>query len=151
MATTDQTDQAKPDGDADGAGQQSKKKGRIFQKDYLHRMIKLLKSTGREVNFGFAVNAKNPEESQLLLSRKGNPRHLFKQLKRTGDYSSRQITYGTARLDEQDGKTIVFELDASAGEPPQVLKLGRVFLRSDSKLKFRKLKLIPPSGDAAQA
>ena len=36
----------------------------------------------------------------------------------------------------------------SAGEPPQVLKLGRRFLRGDKGLKFRKLKLILPGGQA---
>jgi hypothetical protein len=41
---------------------------------------------------------------------------------------------------------LVFKLAESAGEPPQVLKLGRRFLRGDKGLKFRKLKLILPGG-----
>ena len=151
MAAAELQDREHEEEDAGGAAPKEKKQGTIFQKKYLHRMIKLLKSTGREVNFGFAVNPRNPEESQLLLKRKGNPQQLFKQLKKTGDYTSKQITFGRARLDEQDGKTIVFELDAKAGEPPQILKLARVFLRSDNKLKFRKLKLVPPGGGAEQA
>ena len=150
MAAAAEADQALPAENTGGAALKRKNRGQIFQKNYLHRMIKLLKSTGREVNFGFAVNPKNPEESQLLLKRKGKPQQLFKELKKTGDYTSRQITYGRARLDEQDGKTIVFELDANAGEPPRILKLGRVFLRSDNKLKFRKLKIVPPDGEVAQ-
>jgi hypothetical protein len=119
---------------------------KIFEPDYLHKMMKLLKSTGKELNFGFGLNTKNPEASKLVITRKGKPERLFKALKKTGDFSNRLITYGTAMPDPQDGKTLVFKLAESAGEPPQVLKLGRRFLRSDKSLKFRKLKLIMPGG-----
>jgi len=119
---------------------------KIFQPDYLHKMMKLLKSTGKELNFGFGLNTKNPEASKLVLTRKGKPERLFKALKKTGEFTNRLITYGKAVPDPQDGKTLVFILAESAGEPPQVLKLGRRFLRSDKALKFRKLKLILPGG-----
>ncbi len=119
---------------------------KIFQPDYLQKMIKLLKSTGKELNFGFGLDTKNPEASKLLFTRKGKPERLFKALKKTGQFSNRLITYGTALPDPQDGKVLVFKLAESAGEPPQVLKLGRRFLRSDRSLKFRKLKLILPGG-----
>ncbi len=119
---------------------------KIFEPDYLHKMMKLLKSTGKELNFGFGLDTKNPEASKLVITRKGKPERLFKALKKTGDFSNRLITYGTALPDPQDGKTLVFKLAESAGEPPQVLKLGRRFLRSDKGLKFRKLKLIMPGG-----
>lgn len=151
MAATDQTNQANSEESGGEGERKDKNKAPVFQKKYLHRMIKLLKSTGREVNFGFAINPRDPAESQLLLKRKGKPQQLFKALKKTGDYTSKQITYGRARLDEQDGKTIVFELDAKASEPPQIQKLGRVFLRSDNKLKFRQLKLVLPGGDQQQS
>ena len=120
--------------------------GKIFEKDYLHKMIKLLKSTGKELNFGFGLDTKNPEGSTLLLTRKGKPERLFKALKKTGDFTNRLITYGKAVPDPENGKVLVFKLAESAGEPPQVLKLGRRFLRSDKGLKFRKLKLILPGG-----
>jgi hypothetical protein len=119
---------------------------KIFQPDYLYKMLKLLKSTGKELNFGFGLDTKNPEASKLVLTRKGKPERLFKALKATGDFSNRLITYGKAVPDAQDGKVLVFKLAESAGEPPQVLKLGRRFLRSDKGLKFRKLKLIMPGG-----
>ena len=109
-------------------------------------MLKLLKSTGKELNFGFGLDTKNPEGSTLVLTRKGKPERLFKALKKTGDFSNRLITYGKAVPDPQDGKVLVFKLAESAGEPPQVLKLGRRFLRGDKGLKFRKLKLILPGG-----
>ncbi len=38
----------------------------------------------------------------------------------------------------------------NAGEPPQIQKLGRLFLRSDKGLKFRKLKLILPGGQTLE-
>jgi hypothetical protein len=119
---------------------------KIFQPDYLYKMLKILKSTGKELNFGFGLDTKNPEGSTLLLTRKGKPDRLFKALKKSGDFSNRLITYGTALPDSQDGKTLVFKLAESAGEPPQVLKLGRRFLRADKALKFRKLKLVMPGG-----
>jgi hypothetical protein len=121
---------------------------KILQKDYLYKMIKLLKSTGKELNFGFGLDTKNPEGSTLLLTRKGKPERLFKVLKQTGDFTNRLITYGKAVPDPENGKVLVFRLAESAGEPPQVLKLGRRFLRADKGLKFRKLKLILPGGQA---
>jgi hypothetical protein len=131
-------------GEEDGDEEESDEK--IFQPDYLYKMLKLLKSTGKELNFGFGLDTKNPEGSTLLLTRKGKPDRLFKALKKSGDFSNRLITYGTALPDPQDGKTLVFKLAESAGEPPQVLKLGRRFLRADKALKFRKLKLVLPGG-----
>jgi hypothetical protein len=67
-------------------------------------------------------------------------------LKKSGDYSNRLITCGMAKPDPQNGKVLIFQLTESAGEPPQILKLGRRFLRSDNNLKFRKLKLVLPGG-----
>jgi hypothetical protein len=123
---------------------------KIFQPDYLQKMIKLLKSTGKELNFGFGLDTKNPEASKLVFTRKGKPERLFKALKKTGEFSNRLITYGTAMPDPADGKVLVFKLAESAGEPPQVLKLGRRYLRSDKGLKFRKLKLIMPGGQTIE-
>jgi hypothetical protein len=135
----------KQSGEEDG-DEEEESDEKIFEPDYLHKMMKLLKSTGKELNFGFGLDTKNPEASKLVITRKGKPERLFKALKKTGDFSNRLITYGTAMPDPQDGKTLVFKLAESAGEPPQVLKLGRRYLRSDKSLKFRKLKLIMPGG-----
>jgi hypothetical protein len=123
---------------------------KIFQPDHLYKMMKILRSTGKELNFGFGLDAKNPSASKLLLTRKGNPERLFKALKSTGDFSNRLLTYGKAMPDVQDGKTLVFKLAESAGEPPQIQKLGRQFLRADRNLKFRKLKLVLPGGQTLE-
>jgi hypothetical protein len=137
----------KKEGSEDAAGEDEEESDeKIFQPDYLQKMIKLLKSTGKELNFGFGLDTKNPEASKLVITRKGKPERLFKALKKTGEFSNRLITYGTTMPDPADGKVLVFKLAESAGEPPQVLKLGRRFLRSDRSLKFRKLKLIMPGG-----
>ena len=137
-------EEAAEEGDEEGDEEESD--GKIFEKDYLHKMLKLLKSTGKELNFGFGLDTKNPEGSTLLLTRKGKPERLFKALKKTGDFTNRLITYGKAMPDPENGKVLVFTLAESAGEPPQVLKLGRRFLQSDKGLKFRKLRLILPGG-----
>ncbi len=141
---------AKDAASRDGAEEDEEDEGKLFDKDYLYKMCKMLKSTGKELRFGFGLNTKTPEASQLLLRRKGKPELLFKALKKTGNYPSRLITYGIALPDSQDGKTLVFKLADSAGEPPQIVKLGRRFLRSDKNLRFRKLKLILPNGQTIE-
>jgi hypothetical protein len=123
---------------------------KLFDKDYLYRMIKLMKSGGKELRFGFGLNTQAPEASKLLIARKGKPEKLFKLLKRTGDFSNRTLTYGYAAPDPEQKKTLVFRLEESAGEPPQVLKLGRRFLRADKSLYFRKLKLVMPGGQTLE-
>ena len=123
---------------------------KLFDKDYLYRMIKLLKSGGKELRFGFGLDTKAPEASKLLIARKGKPEKLFKLLKRTGDFSNRTLTYGYAAPDPEQKKTLVFRLEESAGEPPQVIKLGRRFLRADKSLYFRKLKLVMPGGQTIE-
>jgi hypothetical protein len=123
---------------------------KIFQPEYLYKMLKLLRSTGKELNFGFGLNTKDPTASKLLLTRKGKPDRLFKALKKDGDFSNRLITYGKAVPDAQDGKTLVFKLAESAGEPPQIQKLGRQYLRGDMNLKFRKLMLVLPGGQTLE-
>ena len=118
----------------------------LFEKDYLYKMMKLMKSAGKELRFGFGLNTNAPEASKLLLKRKGKPELLFKTLKKTKEFSNRLLTYGYAKADPDDGQTLVFRLDAGANEPPRIIKLGRKFLRADKKLRFRKLKLVLPSG-----
>ncbi|HJQ79295.1 MAG TPA: hypothetical protein VJ828_05035, partial [Lacipirellulaceae bacterium] len=136
--------------EANGEEEDEEDEGKLFEPDYLHKMLKLLRSTGKELNFGFGLNTKDPAASKLLLTRKGQPERLMKALKKTGDFSNRLIAYGTAIPDPQDGKTLVFKLSESAGEPPQIQKLGRQFLRSDKNLKFRKLRLILPGGQVLE-
>ena len=120
--------------------------GQLFEKDYLYKMMKLMKSAGKELRFGFGLNTNTPESSILLLKRKGKPELLFKTLKKTKQFSNRLLTYGYAKPDPEEGQTLIFRLEAGANEPPRILKLGRKYLRSDKKLRFRKLKLILPSG-----
>jgi hypothetical protein len=133
-------------GNADSEGDDEEDENKLFDTEYIHKMIKLLKSGGTELRFGFGLNPQTPESSRLVLARKGKPERLFKALKKTGDYSNRLLTYGYALPDAEAGKTLVFRLEESAGEPPQVIKLGRRFLRADKTLYFRKLKLILPDG-----
>ncbi len=118
----------------------------LFDKDYLYKMMKLLKSTGKELRFGFGLNTNAPEGSVLLLKRKGKPELLFKVLKKTKQFSNRLLTYGYALADPEDGQTLVFRLESGANEPPRIVKLGRKFLRADKKLRFRKLKVILSGG-----
>jgi hypothetical protein len=113
-------------------------------------MIKLLKGDGKELKFAFGLNTQSPEASKLVLSRKGKADRLFKILKGTGDFSNRTLTYGSASPDPESKKTLVFRLEESAGEPPQIIKLGRRFLRADKKLYFRKLKVMMPGGQMFQ-
>jgi hypothetical protein len=133
---------ASQNGDGKNEDDEEENENKLFDKEYLFKMMKLLKSTGKELRFGFGLNTKAPENSTLLLARKGQPERLQKMLKSSGDFSNRLITYGIAKPDPQNGKVLIFQLTESAGEPPQILKLGRRFLRSDNNLKFRKLKLI---------
>jgi hypothetical protein len=133
---------ASQNGNGKNEDDEEENENKLFDKEYLFKMMKLLKSTGKELRFGFGLNTQAPENSTLLLARKGQPERLQKMLKTSGDYSNRLITYGIAKPDPQNGKVLIFQLTESAGEPPQILKLGRRFLRSDNNLKFRKLKLI---------
>jgi hypothetical protein len=132
--------------DGDDEEDEEESEGKIFEPDYLYKMIKLMKSGGKELRFGFGLNTSTPEASRLLLKRKGKPEMLFKALKRTGEYSNRLMTYGMALADPEDGQTLIFRLDASADEPPQFMKLGRRYLRGDKNLRFRKLKVVLSSG-----
>jgi hypothetical protein len=127
-------------------GEEEEDENKLLEKDYLYKMIKILKSSGKELRFSFGINTQAPESSKLVLARKGNPDKLFKLLKRTGDFSNRTLTYGFAAPDAEQKKTLVFRLEESAGEPPQIIKLGRRFLRNDKSLYFRKLKVVIPGG-----
>ena len=89
--------------------------GKLFEPDYLQKMLKLVRS-GKELNFGFGLNAKDPAASKLVLARKGKPDKLFKALKQTGEFSNRLIAFGTAVPDAQDGKTLIFWSDKGADE-----------------------------------
>ncbi|HEY3391916.1 MAG TPA: hypothetical protein VGK58_04375 [Lacipirellulaceae bacterium] len=118
---------------------------KLFDRANVCKLLGMMKSTGKPLKFGFGVNPQSPEASQLILSKKGKSERLKKHLKKAG-VENRMITFGTAMPDPKDGKTLVLRLEESAKEPPQIVKLARRFLRSDSKLKFRKIKLILPGG-----
>jgi hypothetical protein len=119
---------------------------KLFDHDYVCKMLKLMKSTGKQLNFGFGLNTNDPEASRLVISRKGNPDMLFRLLKKTGEFSNRLLTFGYAMADPEDSNTLVLKLADGADEPPQMAKLGRKFLRSDKEFRFRKLKLVMPGG-----
>ena len=133
--------------DGDGAEEDEESEGKLFDKDQLDKMVKLLRSGAKELNFGFGLNTKTPESSQFILSRKGKADKLFRALKNTGNYSNRCLAFGKAMADTNDGKTLVFVLDSGSDEPPQIIKLGRRFLRADKDLKFRKLKVVGAGGN----
>jgi hypothetical protein len=40
--------------------------GKLFDREYLYKMIKLMKSGGNELRFGFGLNTQTPESSRLL-------------------------------------------------------------------------------------
>lgn len=132
-------------GEGEDEEDQEENENKLFDKDYLCKMLKLIKSGGKELKFGFGLNARSPEASQLLLARRGKAQALKKLLKKAG-FENRLITFGTAMADPKDGKTLVFRLEESANEPPQIVKLARRFLRSDNKFRFRKLRLVLPGG-----
>jgi hypothetical protein len=145
---TKRLEEAKEELEEEGGedGEEEEDENKLLEKDYLYKMIKVLKSSGKELRFSFGLNPQAPESSKLVLARKGNPDKLFKLLKRTGDFSNRTLTYGFAAPDAEQKKTLVFRLEESAGEPPQIIKLGRRFLRNDKSLYFRKLKVVIPGG-----
>jgi hypothetical protein len=127
--------------DEDDEEDDEEDEGKLFEKDFLYKMIKILRSSGKPLNFGFGLNTSSPESSQLLLKRKGKPEMLFKALKKTGNYSNRTLVCGTALADPEDAKVLVLRVE-EGDEPPQILKLGRKFLRGDKTLKFRKMKIV---------
>jgi hypothetical protein len=137
---------AKLAGEGDEDAEEEETENKLLEPDYLYKMIKLMKGGGKDLRFGFGLNTQTPESSKLVLSRKGKPEMLFKLLKRGGEYSNRTLTYGFAAPDPEQKKTLVFRLEDSAGEPPQIIKLGRRYLRNDKKLYFRKLKVVMPGG-----
>jgi hypothetical protein len=143
---TQRLEAAKAQGSSENGEDEEESDDKLFDKEYLYKMVKIMKSGGKELRFGFGVNPQTPESSRFVLARKGKPERLFKALKKTGDFSNRLMTYGYAAPDPQDGKTLVLRLEESAGEPPQVVKAGRRFLRNDNKLYFRKLKIVMPGG-----
>jgi hypothetical protein len=150
-AETQRLEEAKEKQSAAGEdGEEEEDDNKLFDKEYVYKMIKIMKSGGTELRFGFGLNPQTPESSRLVLARKGKPERLFKALKKTGDYSNRLMTYGYAMPDPQSGKTLVFRLEESAGEPPQIVKLGRRFLRNDNKLYFRKIKVVLPGGQTVE-
>jgi hypothetical protein len=125
--------------------EEEENENKLFDRAYLCKLLKLMKSNGKPLKFGFGVNPQSPEASQLIVSKKGKSERLKKMLKNAG-VENRLITYGTIAPDAKDGKTLVFRLEESAKEPPQIVKLGRRFLCSDTKLRFRKVKVVLPGG-----
>ena len=132
--------------DEEEGDDEEESEGKLFEPDYLYKMIKVMRSSGKELKFGFGLNKESPESSRLLLARKGKPEKLFRALKQTGEFSNRLMMCGYALADPANAKVLVFRLEEGENEPPQILKLGRRFLRADKNLRFRKLKLVLPNG-----
>jgi hypothetical protein len=130
----------------EGEEDEEESESKLFEPDYLYKMIKVMRSSGKELKFGFGLNKEMPESSRLLLARKGKPEKLFRALKQTGEFSNRLMMCGYALADPTNAKVLVFRLEEGESEPPQILKLGRRFLRADKNLRFRKLKLVLPNG-----
>jgi hypothetical protein len=122
---------------------------KLFDKDRLYKMLKLLKNGGKQLRFGFGLNTNAPESSKFVLNRKGKPERLFKALKKTGEFNNRTMTYGIAYADPSDANTLVLKLDSGAKEPPRMVELCRDFLRSDHGLKFRKVSIVTADGAPA--
>ena len=124
---------------------------KLFDKDHLYKMMKLLKGGGKQLKFGFGLNTNSPESSRLVLNRKGKPERLFKALKKTGEFNNRTMTYGVAYADPDDANTLILKLESGAKEPPRMVELCRDFLRSDHGLKFRKVSIVTADGASSQA
>jgi hypothetical protein len=150
MKRLDEAKARQPSASADGEDEEEEDENKLFDTEYLHKMIKLMKSGGTELRFAFGLNPQTPESSRLVLARKGKPERLFKALKKTGQYSNRLLAYGYALPDPQNSKTLVFRLEESADAPPQIVKLGRRFLRNDNKLAFRKIQVVLPGGQTIE-
>ena len=131
--------QAEEDEDDDEDDEDDNK---LFDKEYLYKMVKLLKNGGKQLKFGFGLNTSAPEASRLVLSRKGKPEKLFKALKRTREFNNRTMTYGIAYADPSDANTLILKLESGAKEPPRMIESCREFLRSDHSLKFRKISVL---------
>lgn len=130
-------------GSAQGGGSEDAK---LFERDLLYKMVRTIKSGGRQLHFAFGLNANQPEASDLLLHPKLSEYRLYKVLKKSDRHPKRMMTFGTAELDEEDSATLVLRLAPNAEEPPRLEKQGRLYLRSDRKLKFTKLKLVRAGG-----
>jgi hypothetical protein len=128
-AIADEDDEESEDEDED--------KG-ILKPAYLTRMIKQLRG-GSTLQFCIGLNKRAPEASRLLLCNKRESDRLHKILKRTGEFSDRQLTYGQAAA---DGKVLEFKLSDDAKEPSQIVKLAKEFLKGNRDLKFKKVRIV---------
>ena len=117
LASQDEKSAGKDEGEED--------EGKLFEPDYLYKMIKVLRSSGKELNFGFGLNKQSPEASRLLLARKGKPEKLYRALKQTGQFSAKLLMCGHALPDPTNGKVLVFRLEEDANEPPQISETRR--------------------------
>jgi hypothetical protein len=123
--------------DKDGEDDEDSK-GKLFEPDYLVKMIKLLK-TGKELSFSFGLDKESPESSCLILCRKRTPDRLYKMMKSKTEFSKRLMTFGRAL---GEGKMLQFTLADNAKEPAQIVKTAKKYLRKNPELKFKKLRVI---------
>lgn len=131
-----------------GDGDDEEDEGKLFDKDYLHKLIKLIKSGGKELNFAFGMDPNSPEACDFLLHRKKSSEMLFKIIKKTKKFPNRLLTYGTAKMDATDKQTLVFFLAPSANVPPKkIVRTGRKLFQMDKKLRFKKLKIVAANGE----
>ena len=131
----------------EGGGDDEDSDDKILEKDYLHKLIKLIKSGNKELNFAFGLDMNAPEACDLLLHRKKGPEMLFKILKKTKKFPNRLLTYGTAKMDPGDKQTLMFQLAPNANIPPnKIVRIGRKMFQQDKKLRFKKLKVVAANG-----
>lgn len=135
----------------EGAAGEEESDDKIFEKDYLHKLIKLIKSGNKELNFAFGLDMNAPEACDLLLHRKKGPEMLFKILKKTKKFPNRLLTYGTAKMDPEDKQTLTFQLAPNANIPPnKIVRIGRKMFQQDKKLRFKKLKVVAANGQTLE-
>jgi hypothetical protein len=108
-----------------------------LKEEYRARMIKMLRA-GEQLQFCLGLNKQTPADSFLLLCNKRKPERLQKILKQTGDFSTRLLTFGTARA---DGKILDLNLADNSKEPAQIAKTSKEYFKSHRDLKFRKVRV----------
>jgi hypothetical protein len=114
---------------------------KLFERKYLEKCIKRLRK--KPMQFGFGLGSQ-PENCVLVLKKKGRPQQLLQIIRR--EKSLRKVTFGIARADDNDPKTMVFELEGK--QLPNLKKKGREFLRAQKLRPFRDLRLIVDGQDA---
>jgi hypothetical protein len=119
---------------------------KLLEPDHQIKMVRILRS-GKELNFCFGMDRQSPEASKLILDRKKKPERLHQIVKMKLGIQSKLISFGRAAA---DGKILIFNLDDDSNEPSQIIKIARRFLKKNPELKFKKLRVVTPGGQAVE-